>query len=119
MTTKLILRGKEYEVKSGTTVRHALEKIGVNSEAVLATRNGELLTDDEIVNEGDIIKLVAVISGGSGNPPTPSLPRRHYRKLVRLRRITPQTYQFPNFSPFPEGRGRGDGGDNQFSERHL
>ena len=69
MTTKLILRGKEYEVKSGTTVRHALEKIGVNSEAVLATRNGELLTDDEIVNEGDIIKLVAVISGGSGNPP--------------------------------------------------
>jgi len=64
MTVKLILRDKEYEVKSGTTVRHALEKIGVNSESVLATRDGELITDDEILREGDVIKLVAVISGG-------------------------------------------------------
>ncbi len=64
MTVKLILRGKEYEVKSGTTVRHALEKIGVNSESVLATREGELITDDAILQEGDVIKLVAVISGG-------------------------------------------------------
>ena len=64
MTAKLILRGKEYEVKSGTTLRHALQKIGVDSESVLATREGELITDDEIVREGEIIKLVAVISGG-------------------------------------------------------
>ena len=64
MTAKLILRDKEYNVKSGTTVRHAIEKIGVNCETVLATRAGELITDDEIVLEGDFIKLVAVISGG-------------------------------------------------------
>ncbi len=64
MTAKLILRDKEYIVKSGTTVRHAIEKIGVNSETVLATRAGELITDDEIVLEDDVIKLVAVISGG-------------------------------------------------------
>ena len=64
MTVKLILRDKEYELKPGTTVRHALEKIGVNSESVLATREGELITDDEILHEGDVIKLVAVISGG-------------------------------------------------------
>ena len=64
MTVKLILRGKESEVKSGTTLRHALQKIGVDSESVLATREGELITDDEIVHEGEIIKLVAVISGG-------------------------------------------------------
>jgi sulfur carrier protein len=64
MTAKLILRNREFEVKSGTTVRHALEKIGVNSETVLATRDGEMITDDEIVQEGDVIKLVAVISGG-------------------------------------------------------
>jgi sulfur carrier protein len=64
MTAKLILRNQEYEVKAGTTVRHALEKIGVNVETVLATRDGELITDDEIVREGEVIKLVAVISGG-------------------------------------------------------
>jgi sulfur carrier protein ThiS len=64
MTVKLILRDKEYEVKPGMSVRHALEKIGVNSESVLATRDSELITDDEILHEGDVIKLVAVISGG-------------------------------------------------------
>jgi sulfur carrier protein ThiS len=32
---------------------------------VLATRNGELIPEDEILNPGDVIKLVAVISGGS------------------------------------------------------
>ena len=26
--------------------------------------NGEMLTDDEVLKEGDVIKLVAVISGG-------------------------------------------------------
>ncbi len=64
MTAKLILRGKEYEVKSGITVQRALEKAGINSETVLATLDGELITGDIIVHEGDVIKLVAVISGG-------------------------------------------------------
>ena len=62
---KLILRGKEYEVRSGMILGHALEKIGVNSESVLATRDGELIPEDEILKPGDVIKLVAVISGGS------------------------------------------------------
>ncbi len=65
MTAKLILRKQEYEVKSGMTIRHAIEKAGINAESVLATRDGELLTDDEILREGDVIKLVAVISGGA------------------------------------------------------
>jgi thiamine biosynthesis protein ThiS len=64
MAVKLILRGKEYEVRSGMTVQHALQKIGVQPETVLPTRNGQLLTEDEILQEGDVIKLVAVISGG-------------------------------------------------------
>jgi sulfur carrier protein ThiS len=64
MTAKLILRGKEFQVKSGITVQNALKKAGINSESVLATRDGELITDDEILREDDVIKLVEVISGG-------------------------------------------------------
>lgn len=64
-TVKIILRNKEFEVKAGMTLRHALEKIGVNREAVIATRNGELITDDEVLRAGELIKLVAVISGGA------------------------------------------------------
>jgi sulfur carrier protein ThiS len=64
MVVKLILRNQEFEVRPGMTVAHALEKINVKPETVLATRGGELITEDEILNEGDVIKLVAVISGG-------------------------------------------------------
>jgi sulfur carrier protein ThiS len=64
MAAKLILRDKEYEVRPGMTIRHALEKIDVQSTGVLPTRNGEVLTEDEILKEGDVIKLIAVISGG-------------------------------------------------------
>ena len=62
---KLTFRQDEYEVKAGMTVQHALQKIGMDSQSVLVTRQGELLTDDEILHEGDVVQLVPVISGGS------------------------------------------------------
>ena len=65
MPAELILREKTYPIPSGTTIRHALEKIGVNPDTVLPTRDGELLTDDELVRDGDYIRLIAVISGGA------------------------------------------------------
>jgi len=61
---KLILREKEFEVRPGMDLLSALEKCGILSESVIATRDGALILDDEILNEGDVIKLVAVISGG-------------------------------------------------------
>jgi sulfur carrier protein ThiS len=65
VSVKLILRDKEYEVKSGMTLRDSLNKIDVLSESVLATRAGELITDDEILKDGEQVRLIAVISGGS------------------------------------------------------
>jgi len=64
MTAKIILRNQEYEVKHGSTLRISLTRIQIQPDTVLATRNGELITDDEIVRDGDVIKLVSVISGG-------------------------------------------------------
>ena len=64
MSVKLILRNKEYEVKHGMMLLDALKKINVVPESVIATRNGEMILDDEILKDGDVVKLVAVISGG-------------------------------------------------------
>jgi sulfur carrier protein len=64
MSVKLVLRGKEYEVKPGMTLRDSLGKIEVLSETVLATREGQMITDDEILRDGDVVKLIMVISGG-------------------------------------------------------
>jgi len=64
MSVKLILREQEYEVKPGMTLRHSLEKIEVLPESILAVRDGELITEDEILRDGELVRLIAVISGG-------------------------------------------------------
>lgn len=64
MSAKLILRNHEFEVRHGMTLRMALQKEGIEPETVLAIRDGEMITDDELLREGDVIKLIAVISGG-------------------------------------------------------
>ena len=57
-------RDKEFEVKAGMTARDAIKKMDILPDSVLITRDAELITDDEILQEGDHIRLIAVISGG-------------------------------------------------------
>lgn len=64
MSVKLTLREKTFEVRPGMTLEAALQKIGVLPESVIASREGELILEDEILRDGDVIKLVSVISGG-------------------------------------------------------
>ncbi len=80
---KLILRNKEYEVKPGMTLLSALEKIDVVPESVIATRNGEMILDDEILKDGEVIKLIAVISGGSCHCEGGTLPPEAISSLSR------------------------------------
>jgi len=64
MSATLRLRDKVYEVPAGMTVRDALLRVGIEPDSVLPTRQGELVTDDSLLQEGETIRLVAVISGG-------------------------------------------------------
>ncbi|GMR10600.1 MAG: hypothetical protein BMS9Abin28_1421 [Anaerolineae bacterium] len=64
MPTLLLLHSQKYEVKPGTSVRDAMMKHDIQPETVIPTRDGELITEDEIIREGQTIRLVAVISGG-------------------------------------------------------
>lgn len=64
MAATLKLRKNEFEVKAGMTVRDAMLKHDIQPESVIPTREGELITDDEIIREGETIRLVTVISGG-------------------------------------------------------
>ena len=65
MTVKLILRDKEFEVRPGMNLLDALRKCEILPESVIATRNGEMILEDEILKDGEVVKLIAVISGGS------------------------------------------------------
>jgi sulfur carrier protein ThiS len=61
---KLEYRKQEWELDGKFTVRQAIEELGLNPEALLAVRDGELITEDTRLRDGDEIRLVAVISGG-------------------------------------------------------
>jgi sulfur carrier protein len=64
MVAFLRLREEEYKIRSGMTLRAALLKLDIPPESVIPVKDGELLTDDELLEDGDQIRLVAVISGG-------------------------------------------------------
>jgi len=42
-----------------------MELMDVIPETYLAVRDGELLTEDDRLNDGDVIRLIPVISGGN------------------------------------------------------
>lgn len=66
MTIKVILRNKEIilEETKDLTVRKILKKLDLIPETYLCVRNGELLTEQELIRDGDTIRFVPVISGG-------------------------------------------------------
>ena len=64
MPARLILRDKEYEVSSGTTIVYALVKLGIDVQVVRPMRDGELIGLQERLRDGDVITLVPLISGG-------------------------------------------------------
>ena len=50
---RLVLRDKVYEVRAGMTLLAALEKATILPETVIATRDGEMILEDEILKEGE------------------------------------------------------------------
>jgi sulfur carrier protein ThiS len=60
----LVYRRDTFTVRPGMTVRRAIMRCGLNPETTLAVRNGELITDEVVIEPGDKIRLVATISGG-------------------------------------------------------
>lgn len=64
MSCTIVYRDKEWQLKDGMTVRDAILKVGLDVEAVLAVRDGKLINEETIIRDGDVIKLVAVVSGG-------------------------------------------------------
>lgn len=62
---KIKYRKQEWELAGEYTVRQAIKKVGLNPESVLAVRDGEIIVESTPLRDGDEVRLVAVISGGS------------------------------------------------------
>jgi sulfur carrier protein ThiS len=64
MGVRIVFRDREFEVSAGIPVKVALKQIDILPETILFTREGELITEDEMLRDGDEVNLIAVISGG-------------------------------------------------------
>lgn len=64
MTATLIWRGKEYVVETPCSVKEALAGLHLDTEAHLVMRRGELICEEEMLQEGDMVKLIPVMIGG-------------------------------------------------------
>ncbi len=61
---KLVFRNNQWEVRPGMTIEAALKQLQIEPEAVLPTIKDTLVTTDYILRDGDVVRLVAVVSGG-------------------------------------------------------
>lgn len=61
---KVIYRDKEWNLKNATTVKDVLKKLNINTQTVLITVEGELVTEDHQLKDGDVVTLIDVVSGG-------------------------------------------------------
>lgn len=65
MPIKFIIRKKEYSLEEkAIQVKLALKQLDLSPESYLLVRDGELLNENDLLRDGDIVKVIAVISGG-------------------------------------------------------
>ena len=58
------LRDKEFTLPGGLTLSQVYKRLGFDTESYLAVLDGEIITEDKLLKDGDKVKLVPVISGG-------------------------------------------------------
>lgn len=58
------LKNRVFHVSANTSIRCALLKLDLPPHAHLIIKDGKLVTDDEMLQTGDAIELIPVISGG-------------------------------------------------------
>ena len=57
-------RSNEWKEIPSSSVKDMLKTLKLNHTAVLVVKNGQLVTEDAILKEGDEVKILSVISGG-------------------------------------------------------
>ena len=64
---KVLLRNprRELEVAGPVAVHKLLESLQINRESVLVLRGDTLVTGDAVLDDGDLVEIRPVISGGA------------------------------------------------------
>lgn len=66
MTISVYLRKEHYELdEKQISAGEVLNRLGLSPQAYLVVRDLNLLTDKDIIHDGEEVRIIAVISGGS------------------------------------------------------
>ncbi len=66
MPIRVLYRGKEIEVEGERIkAKDLLKKLGLSPLSSLVVKNGEVISEEDYVEEGDEVRVVNAISGGS------------------------------------------------------
>lgn len=67
MAIDFILKDKTLKVEEKSiSIREAMQVLQLSPQAYLAVKDGVLLNEGDVVRAGEVVRLVAVISGGTG-----------------------------------------------------
>jgi len=66
MPIKVLYRGKEYEFpEKKLKAKELIRKLGLSPLSSLVIKNGEVISEEDYVEEGDEVRVVNAISGGA------------------------------------------------------
>ena len=65
MPIKVLYRGKEYEFpEKKLKAKELIRKLGLSPLSSLVVKNGEVISEEDYVEEGDEVRVINAISGG-------------------------------------------------------
>lgn len=66
MPIKVLYRGKEYEFpEKKLKAKELIRKLGLSPLSSLVIKNGEVISEEDYIEEGDEVRVVNAISGGA------------------------------------------------------
>ena len=66
MPIKVLYRGKEIELpEKRLKAKELLKRLGLSPLSSLVVKNGEVISEEDMVEEGDNIRVINAISGGA------------------------------------------------------
>jgi sulfur carrier protein ThiS len=67
MTIEFALKDQVLKLEEkSVSIRDAMKALQLSPQAYLAVKDGVLLNEGDVVRAGEVVRLVAVISGGAG-----------------------------------------------------
>lgn len=54
----------EMEIPKNSQIIHLLEELDLNPETLVVKLNGKIVPEEEVLNNGDEVEIIPVVSGG-------------------------------------------------------